>query len=280
MATPAEFARSREQVVRICDSATDARALRVQLLDGIRQVVGFDFYAWLLTDPATSVGSAPLADVPHLRELPQLIRLKYGTDVNRWTTLTAASPVATLQDASGGDLSRSRLWRELLCRYDVSDVTSVVHRDRFGCWGFFELWRSGSATAFSPAEIDYLTEITPPVTTALRRCQANTFVAGSAADAPRIGPAVLLLSPGLEVLQQTSETQDYLRAIVPPAEGRAPVPASAYNVAAQLLAVEDGIDQNPPSARVHVSEGRWVTLRAARIGDAPAGADRDIAVTI
>jgi DNA-binding CsgD family transcriptional regulator len=51
-------------------------------------------------------------------------------------------------------------------------------------------------------------------------------------------------------------------------------------VAAQLLAVEAGVDTNPPWARVHMSDGVWVTLRAARIGSAGAIADSDIAVTI
>jgi len=58
------------------------------------------------------------------------------------------------------------------------------------------------------------------------------------------------------------------------------IPASAYNVAAQLLANESGIDEHPPSARVHLSDGRWVTLRAARIGDGGPPGQRDIAVTI
>jgi len=34
------------------------------VLKEISQVVSFDAYAWLLTDPETSVGAAPLADVP------------------------------------------------------------------------------------------------------------------------------------------------------------------------------------------------------------------------
>jgi hypothetical protein len=41
--------------------------LRLDLLDAIRRVVGFDAYAWLVTDPETSVGCAPLADVPCCR---------------------------------------------------------------------------------------------------------------------------------------------------------------------------------------------------------------------
>lgn len=70
MALSAESAQSLQRVARICDSAADGRALRLRLLDEIKQAVGFDSYAWLLTDPQTSVGSAPLADVPCLPELP------------------------------------------------------------------------------------------------------------------------------------------------------------------------------------------------------------------
>ncbi|KQV74548.1 transcriptional regulator [Aeromicrobium sp. Root344] len=279
MAVPVAYARSSARVARICEAAADARTLRLQLVEEIRQVVGFYAYAWLLTDPGTSVGSAPLADVPCLPELPRLIRLKYVTDVNRWTAMTG-SPAASLHDATEGDPTRSLLWRELLCRYDIQDVASLVHRDRFGCWGFLDLWRSQQLPPFTEVEIDYLADIAAPVTTALRRCQANTFAATSAGDAGRIGPVVLLLSPDLQVLRQTPEAQEYLRALVPPTEGQAPIPASAYNVAAQLLAVEQGIDDNPPSARVHVSGGRWVNLRAARIGDAASAGDREIAVTI
>ena len=35
----------------------------------LRRTVGFDAYSWLMTDPETAVGTAPLADVPCLPEL-------------------------------------------------------------------------------------------------------------------------------------------------------------------------------------------------------------------
>jgi len=129
-------------------------------------------------------------------------------------------------------------------------------------------------------EAAYLTSIVEAVTKALRRCQANTFVVRPMHQPRRPGPVVLLLSPQLQPLGQTPETHEYLRVLVPPADGRAPIPASAYNVGAQLLAVETDVDPNPPSARVHLSEGLWMTLRAARIGDAEPSGDRNIAVTI
>jgi len=266
-------------VTHICESVGDATALRLQVLEEIRQVVGFDAYAWLLTDPETTVGASPLAAVPCLPELPRLIRLKYLTEVNRWTTLEAAH-VQSLHAATDGDLSRSLLWKGLLARYGVIDMVSLVFKDPFGCWGFLDLWRSGTQTPFEPAEAAFLTALVEPVTTALRRCQANTFVDRTPRDHRRLGPVVLLLSPDLEVLGQTPETQDFLRVLVPPPPGHAPIPASAYNVAAQLLAAEAHVDQNPPSARVHLSGGLWMTLRAARIEGAGPSQDRDIAVTI
>src|ERR1700744_4294560 len=160
--------RAREQILRLCAGGADARALRLQVLAVLRRAIAFDAYAWLLTDPQTSVGSAPLADVPCLPELPRLIRLKYLTEVNRWTTL-ASPPVALLQEATAGDLSLSLLWRDLLSGYGVVDMASLVFRDRFGCWGFLDLWRAGTSARFSHAEAAWLAEITGPVTTALRR---------------------------------------------------------------------------------------------------------------
>lgn len=129
------------------------------------------------------------------------------------------------------------------------------------------------------AEVKFLTDIAGPVTEGLRRCQARAFdLATSAED--RTGPVVLVLSPELEVRAQTPETEKYLRMLVPPATDRHPIPAGAYNVAAQLLAVEAGVDEHPPSARVHLAGGVWLTLRAARIGDTVPTDKRDIAVTI
>jgi DNA-binding CsgD family transcriptional regulator len=101
VASSVAYARERGRVLRICDATGEARTLRLELLEAIRRVVGFDAYAWLVTDPETAVGCAPLADVPCLAQLPQLIHLKYLTTINRWTTLPGN--VALLAGATGGD---------------------------------------------------------------------------------------------------------------------------------------------------------------------------------
>ena len=278
MSTVSTYTRVRETILRICRSDADARTLRLEVLAAIRRAVGFDAYAWLITDPETSVGSSPLADVPCLPELPQLIRLKYLTTINRWTSLPCGA--ASLSGATGGNLSQSLMWRELLCRHQVTDIASSVYRNRFGCWGFLDLWRTQSPP-FPAADIEFLGQIAGPVTTALRHCVARTFAPATAGDQLPAGPVVLLLSAALVVQAQTPQTQRYLRVLVPPeAEDQAPVPASAYNVAAQLLAAEAGVDDSPPVARIHLANGRWLTLRAARMDTAQAAGGRDIAVSI
>lgn len=272
-----------ERVERLCaealidDRHVDAVSVRLAVLDEIRRVVAFDAYAWLLTDPETEVGSAPVADVPCLPELPRLIRLKYLTPVNRWTHLDGT--VGLLSASTAGRLDQSLVWRELLSDYAVTDVASLAFRCRYGCWGFLDLWRCGPSGTFTAADAAFLAAVARPVTQALRHCAATTFDLAAPAMV-RVGPVMLVLSPDLDVRAQTPETGEYLRVLVPAGADQRPIPAGAYNVGAQLLAAEAGVDRHPPTARVHLSAGVWLTLRAARIGGAGPIEAQDIAVAI
>ena len=93
------------------EAGLDDRDLRRQVLTVLGEVVSFDFFAWLLTDPVTMVGAAPLAEVPRVSELPDLIKAKYATPVNRWTVLLrqdspagllCGAPVASWREAGSG----------------------------------------------------------------------------------------------------------------------------------------------------------------------------------
>lgn len=278
MATSLTRDRIRERIVRLCLTSMPARQLRMAVLDQLRRAIGFESYVFVLTDPRTRVGCDPLADVPLLAELPRLIRLKYTTTVNRWTAL-GDPPVALLYESTGGRREQSLLWRDMLGPARVVDIASVVFRDRYGCWGFLDLWRISPATPFTRPDADFLAAIAPAVTVALRRCQAATFTA-QPGGIRQGDPLVLLLSPELTIQAQTEQTHDYLRQLLPTPAERSPVPAAAYNVAAQLIAVEAGVDECPATASVHLDHGVWITLRAARIGDSQPRRPSDIAVTI
>ena len=249
------------------------------MLEALRTSVGFDAFAWLLTDPVTTVGSSPMADVPCLPELPRLIRLKYLTTQLRWT-LPGRAPVMSLLNATNGRPEESLVWRELMADHGVVDVASLVFADRFGCWGFLDLWRQVPSAPFSAGELADLAEVVAPVTTALRRRQADILLQPAVGVDERPGPVVMVLSPELDVRAQTPETERVLRLLVPTSGAASPVPASAYNVAAQLLAGEAGVDDHAATARVHVGGEWWVALRAARMVRGGESAEADIAVTI
>jgi DNA-binding CsgD family transcriptional regulator len=269
-----------ELVARRCrDHDGDERALRTALVDDIRRRVPFGWHVWALVDPETEVAISPLATVPEhiMAQLPGLVRRRYLTPVNRWDVLRG--PADSLYRATAGAPAESLLHRELLGPHGIGDVASMVFRDRFGCWGFLDLWRSADQPGFTDAELGILGDDVPAITDALRRCQARSFDAPASAT-QRAGPAVLFLSPELAVLGQTPETDDHLRALLPTDRDRQPVPAGAYNVAAALLASEVGLFDHPPVARVRPVGGTWLTFRAARIDSDRPPADRDIAVTI
>jgi DNA-binding CsgD family transcriptional regulator len=253
-----------ERIERLCAGPLDERGLREHTLVELRRVVGFDAYVWVTTDPVTAVGVSPVADVPSFPELPATIRLKYLTDVNRWTRLATDEPVALLCQATGDDPTRSLLWRELLRRYDIGDVASVVFADRLGTWGFLDLWRTGPEP-FGPSDVDVLRAFARILTPAIRARQAATFVVPRRPDARELGPVVIMLDDDLEVVGRTAASGPWLETLLAPGAGQPVVPASVYNVAAQLLAVEHGIDRNPARSRVHLASGVWVTLRAARL---------------
>ncbi|MEO6309197.1 MAG: LuxR C-terminal-related transcriptional regulator [Leifsonia sp.] len=269
-------ARLTAAVEHIPATGVDDRDLRARVLDAIQGFIPFDSYAFLLTDPTTSVGCSPVAEVPDLAILPDLIRLKYLTSVNRWTALPT-SGCASLGQATSGHPERSLIWREYLAGFGIADVVSLVFTDRLGWWGFLDLWRRGSR--FTDDEVVALAASRAAITCRLRGVQAAGFGAEESLPAYR-GPGALVLSPALTIRSQTAQTEDWLTALVPPPTGQSPVPASAYNLAAQLLAFEAGVDAHPAQARVHLGAGKWLTLRADRLGGPEPVEQRDIVVTM
>jgi DNA-binding CsgD family transcriptional regulator len=240
-------------VDRLCAAPSDARTFRAEVMDTLRRSIPIKWFAWVLTDPRTAVGVDPLAQVPDLGALPRLIRLRYTTRANRWTSL---ADVASL-----GSPSPTDPWTTSLREYGVTDVASMVMRDPYGCWAFLDLW---SGAEFSRDDLALLRDLAPRLTTALRTRRAATFTEVSA-ERPVSGPAVLLLEDDLHITGHTPASDEWAELLLPRPEGDAAIPAAAYNVAAQLLAQEQEVDDSEPLGRTHVADGQWVTLRASRV---------------
>ena len=128
----------------------DDRGLRRRLLDIVAAVVPHDFYAFVLTDPQTAVGTSPLARGPGPRGPA---RASSGSSTSPARAVDgprhrAARPCSL---PAGGDLGRSQQWAGALRQHGVTDVLLAVLQDRHGTWGFLDLWRVTGA--FDDAEV-------------------------------------------------------------------------------------------------------------------------------
>ncbi|MFD3704836.1 response regulator transcription factor [Nocardia sp. NPDC058658] len=254
-----------DRIGRVCQTAHSAKRLRELVLAEIRATIPFTGHVFALTDPVTAVATAPLADVPGLDFglLPDLIRARYLTPLNRWDTVRGTGAHSLLV-ATEGTPDRSLLWRTAQRDLGITDSAIVTFADRYGSWGFLELLRY-TESPFTTGELDALGTLTTTVTAGLRRAVGATFVE-SDAQLPALGPAVVLLDNTLRVRSQTAAAADSLLRLLPPEEPIPPVPASVYNVAATLLAAEAGTPLGPATSRIHLGGNRWLTVKADRLG--------------
>ena len=149
-------------------------AYRRTVLRELSTAMGFDAWVWPLSDPITTVGISPMAQVPCTDELPLLVRLKYATALNRWTELPRfPARAVSLVAATGGELSRSATWAGVLCRYAVTDVLSLVLADRWGTWGWLDLWKCHGGGVFTEDEARQLSVLAPAIATGLRHASAR-----------------------------------------------------------------------------------------------------------
>lgn len=224
------------------------RLLRERLVALLGEQLPFAGHMFAMTDPVTGVVSSPHATVPMLPwdELPGLIRHRHLT---------------TDRDA----------WTAHLGRFGVTDTAYATLADRYGQWGWLELWHTRGR--YDARERALLDRLAPVITRAVRSASARTFAADSPAGTEPVPPGVVVLGDDLRVREQTDAAAQALLRLLPPTEPVPPIPAAAYNAAGALVGLEAGVREGEPSSRVHLGGNRWVTVRAARLG-------ADIAVSI
>lgn len=290
--------RSQERIRLLAGSDLDHQALRTAVLAEVATMVPFDAFVWPLCDPVTTVGMAPRARIPCPQELPTLIRLKYLSEAGRWTVLMhSPEPAESLLKATQGEPSRSPVWSGVLQHYGVRDVLSAVFADKYGCWAWLDLWRTGDSVAFTDEETEYVSELAAAVTAGLRRSVARHFrtrLEPELEPEPGRGPAsepgagqpalpeqaVLTLDDDLAIAGRTASVDDWLQLLQPGPVPHDHVPAEVLNVAAQLAAREARVDAHAAECRVYVGAGRWASLRANRMEAGVSGPTPPVAVTI
>jgi DNA-binding CsgD family transcriptional regulator len=263
-----ERARERLEVLATADLDPDD-ACRAAI-DVLRGAVGFERWCWPLTDPGSALSTGGTAEFDLWAEVPRIAALEEHGDVTSKPRLVVAPRASvSLSAATGGDLARSRRWRECLRPYGVGDELMTVCRDRHGCWGSVELMRDAGDRPFDDDDAELLDRVAPVLATLLRRSRRRSRpVEGGGAPAP----ATLILGPDLQPESWTASFRDWLAELDTPT-----LPPAVYELGARVLTPRAEAVGLPAHVRIRSRAGRWATFEGARLEGATSG---QVAITI
>jgi DNA-binding CsgD family transcriptional regulator len=265
--------RARERLEALAHASFDSEEARREAIAVLRPAIGFQRWCWPLTDPASAVSTSGIAEFDLWAELPRIAVLEEHGDLTSKPGLALGDRASiTLSAATGGDLARSKRWRECLQPYGIGDELMTACRDRHGCWGSVELMRDSDDPPFNDDDALFLHDVAPTLATLVRHapCESRQALRPQATALP---PATLIIDAELRPTSWTPAFRDWLAEL--PA-GPEAVPLAVYELGARVLTPPEAANGLPASVRIRTHSWRWATLEGARLE----GSDRHHAAIV
>ena len=255
-------------VVHACYSAgEDLAVVRDRLLHTLRRAVPFDAAFFAGADPETLLFTSAFADDALIASRPLFLDNEFSAhpDVNRFVHLAhARDPVASLDNATGGERAASARWREIMGPIGMGDEVRVALRVDGTSWGFVCLHRTG-ATGFSASEMAVLRKVAPHAGEAIRR----VTVAASKPPLELVHATEAVVLVADHVVLGVAGAIEEIEGGPLIVGGQLPVPLAA--VVRRLEAIEigaAGLGGPPATIRMTTTSGALVTVHASRLRDA------------
>ena len=261
MTTERDRVRCHERLERLGESGGDCESIRREAIADLRRVIGFDRWCWPLADPETLLPSSGIAEHDFGPGVPRMLELEYSGDnfAAKHVVARRVNAAGGLSVETGGDLSRSARWEEVMRPVGIGDVATAACRDALGCWGWIEAYRDSDDSPFDEDDLDLLDKVGTSLASALRRSAMGTT------EGPIIGPAppgMIVLDRDLRPVSWTRGARTWIDAL-PSASlfARWSMLPSAVYPAATLA--RSGSERVQARALVHAEDGRWVMIEAA-----------------
>jgi DNA-binding CsgD family transcriptional regulator len=264
--------RARRRIVGLAASGLDAPALLAAVAAEVQAVVDYDGAVWATVDPETVVITGAVVEELPRDSAAAFYENEYGhDDVNAFSRLARGlRPVATASEATGGDLDRSRLHREVGRAFGFhGDELRAAFTVGGSCWGVVSLGRRSPLPHFRQAEVSFIASVAGPIAEGLRR--AVLIEALEPAAPPGGAPALVLVDAAGAVTAASPAARTWLEELALDdglaAERRAP--AALRAIAARARDARP--DAAPARARVRTPSGRWLVLHGCALEGAGAG---------
>lgn len=242
----------------------------------LRRVVGFDAFCASQNDPRTPAPAGAVADSDAVgRRQRRFWQLEMRVrDVNKTAVLARAPiPVGVLSLATGGDLSRSARWRELLSPGGIGDELRIALVADNQWWGSIILYRERRAVRFTTGDAGRVARLVGPIASVARR---SWTAAPTPSAVVRDRPGTIVVASDGRQLTLTPPAQRWLARLAP---AQLANDALIHWLTVRLVPAADRhAGPDAVSTLVRGVDGGWIELVASRL-EKPLG-DGVVAITV
>ena len=267
--------RGRTELVYRASSAGSVSELFAIGAERLRRLVPHDASAWLMTDPATGLPTAP-SRIEGFTASAEFCtdhwrREFIDEDVNRFRDLARAKRPAAALRAMVIDPWQSPRFRRSLQPFGFSDELRAVLRVGDTPWATVTLWRRSPGPAFSTTETDLLADLSAPLGEVIRRRIRDESITDGMA--PQERPGLLIFDDRFRLTSVNDSAPGWLEEL--PLNDRVPtqlglqLPLPLLVVAARARDSLIGGGDGTARIRVRSRRGRWLMVHAStmRNGD-------------
>ena len=253
-------------IARLCLHGLPALELFERAAGPLRRAVPYSAGCWKTVDPRT------------------LLFTGFGIEDGRTGTLTAARwrfidnellepdygkyhelarrpiPVSTLHRDTHGEPGRSSRYRYLHRSLGFGAELRAVFRAGGDSWGHVALIRGDSQPDFSDQEVAFIARVGAHLGHGLREALLRE---AAAAGPPERAPGVIVLGRDGSVQSVTDQAGAWLEQFPHESGTGLNLPVAVYAVARRALAPSRPGPAVPPSARVRLASGLWLSVHAA-----------------
>jgi DNA-binding CsgD family transcriptional regulator len=264
-----QFTSARDRLLEALNSEPDVGTVMGEVVASLHSVTQFSWCAVMTVDPQTLLPTGGVVEgFPPEACAPFWDNELLAPGFNKFSTLARSTDtVATLAEATDGDLARAPIFADLYAPLGVADELRVAFVLGSTCWGVAVLLRRVEDGPFPDRETDHVRRLAPFIA---RLLKASTCAVGAGALVPA---AMLVVDADNRVRTRTAGAGDVLDDLRTTGVNEPGLPASVAVVATRARASRTSTHL---ATRVRGTSGRWLRVTASPLE----GADGDVAVVI
>jgi DNA-binding CsgD family transcriptional regulator len=271
--------RTRSRLESLSTAGFDMNSFSNAAAEVLRQAVPFSAACMAPVDPATELvtGTIKWGGLGDDQD-SEWAFWEYESDEewNFQTTVGRPGGVTSTHTETNGQPEQSTRHREFYKQtFDFDDEMRVALRADGVTWGFCALFRDGSKSAFTPAEMSFVSTVAPLLARGFR----TGLVVGSVSSvSASVGPAVIIVDGSDNIVQASLGAEPRI-AELGGTIGKSALPFPLRNLVGSTRAFALGRHDRIPRMRLRTRSGGWLVAHASPLLS-PDGSSTNVVLTI